>query len=224
MNFSNSVKNVVFILVYVISGLALLIIIDGLMSGNELAPFNVAVGDLMRPLRTPILTSIFLFITNIGSPFVLSVTAIILAIILVLHRDTYDALLYIISIALALFSFVILKNSFTLPRPEGGLIGLSGWSFPSGHATVATAFFFSTAYSFFEWSKRSGKKFLLVTFCIIAALLVCLSRLYLGAHWALDVLAGIALGLMCVSFTALVFNVFLEERNFKIKRRKSVIN
>ncbi len=219
MNFSNSVKNVVFILVYVIAGLALLLIIDGLISGNELAPFNVAVGDLMRPIRTPLLTTFFLFVTNIGSPFVLSTAAIILSIILVLRRDTYDALLYIISIALALFSFVVLKNSFTLPRPEGGLVGLSGWSFPSGHATVATAFFFATAYSFFDWSKNPLNRLLLVVFSVVAAGLICVSRLYLGAHWALDVLAGICLGLMCVSFTALVFNIFLTEKSFRIKRR-----
>ena len=224
MNFSNSVKNVVFILVYIISGLALLLIIEGLTSGQELAPFNTAMGDLLRPLRSSTLTTIFLVITNVGSPLVLSIVACFLAIILVLHRDTYDALLYIVSIALALFSFIILKNIFILPRPEGGLIGLSGWSFPSGHATVATAFFFATAYSFIDWPRNSVNKFVLVFSCVLGAGLISLSRLYLGAHWALDVLAGIALGLMCVSFAALVFNIFVTERSIKIRRRKTVIN
>ncbi len=224
MNLSNSVKNIIFILVYIIAGLALLLIIDGLTTGQELAPFNTAMGDLLRPLRTPLLTTIFLVITNIGSPIVLSVISCFLAIILILHRDTYDALLYIISIAIALFSFIILKNIFALPRPEGGLIGLTGWTFPSGHATIATAFFFATAHSFFDWPQTSYKKFLLVLFSILGAGLISLSRLYLGAHWALDVLAGICLGLMCVSFTALAFNIFISERSFKIKRRKSMLN
>jgi undecaprenyl-diphosphatase len=224
MNLSNTIKNIIFILVYILAGLALLLIIDGLTTGQELAPFNVAMGDLLRPLRTPVLTTVFLVITNVGSPVVLSIISCFLAIILVLHRDTYDALLYIVSIAIALFSFVILKNIFSLPRPEGGLIGLTGWSFPSGHATIATAFFFATAHSFFNWPKKSFNRFLLVLFSVVGAGLIALSRLYLGAHWALDVLAGICLGLMCVSFTALAFNIFLTERGLKIRRRKSMLN
>jgi undecaprenyl-diphosphatase len=218
MNFSKTTKNIIFILVYIFSGLALLLIIDGLTTGEELAPFNVAMGDLLRPLRSPLLTSIFLLITNLGSPIVLSVIACFLAIILVLHRNTYDALLYIISIAIALFSFVILKNIFSLPR------GLTGWSFPSGHATIATAFFFATAHSFFDWPKKNLGRFLVILFSVLGAGLISLSRLYLGAHWALDVLAGTALGLMCVSFTALSFNLFISERSYKIRRRKSMLN
>ncbi len=224
MNYPNTVRNIIFILVYVISGLALLIIIDGLISGNELAPINVAIGDMLRPLRSPALTSFFLSITNIGSPITLSIISTFIAIVLILRHDTYDALLYIVSIAIALFSFVILKNSFTLPRPEGGLIGLSGWSFPSGHATVATAFFFATAYTFYDSFKSTAQKFFLVLLSVIGTLLICLSRLYLGAHWALDVLAGIALGFMCVSFTVLLFNFFIAKKSQKTRRKKNVLH
>lgn len=224
MNFSQTFKNIIFIVVYILSGLALLLIVDGLMSGDELAPFNVAVGDALRPLRTPLLTTIFLGITNLGNPIVLFFAACFLAIILILYRDTYDAMLYLVSVIISIIAFVVLKNSFTMPRPEGGLIGLTGFSFPSGHATVATTFFFATAYSFFDWPKNTLKKVWLVGGCILATLLICLSRLYLGAHWALDVLAGIALGLMCVSFTALIFNIFLAEKGIKMRRRKSVLH
>ena len=57
-----------------------------------------------------------------------------------------------------------------------------------------------------------GKKTLLITGCILAVALICFTRIYLGAHWTLDILAGTALGLLSVSFTALIFSVFIGDR------------
>lgn len=218
-SFSSWAKNIIFLLVYILSGVVLVIIIDGVATGNELSPLNNAVESLVEPIRTPFLTEFMLYVTNFGSPLILSTVAIFLAIILTLHRETYDALLYIVSIMISVITLSILKNTFEITRPLEGLISVGGWSFPSGHATVATAFFFVTAYSFFDWPKRVSGKALLVALCIFSATLVSFSRLYLAAHFALDVLAGIALGLLSVSFTALIFNVFLEERGFRGRMR-----
>ncbi|MDB5266841.1 MAG: phosphoesterase PA-phosphatase related protein [Parcubacteria group bacterium] len=218
MLFKNWAKNLLFLLVYIFSGIALVTIIEGVVTGSELTPFNTAAEEVVSHFRTPLLTNIMVFVTNAGSPFFLSIAAIFLAIFIVLHRDTYDAMLYVVSMALALISFTLLKNMLHLPRPTGGLIHLSSWAFPSGHATIATAFFFATAYSFFDRFKSALWKTVLVAVSIAAAALVCFSRLYLGVHSALDILAGISLGLLCVSFTVLVFNIFLEERRSLRKR------
>jgi membrane-associated phospholipid phosphatase len=55
--------------------------------------------------------------------------------------------------------------------------------------------------------------------CIVSAALISLSRIYLGAHFALDVLGGVTLGLLSVSFTIFVFNIFLEERHLPRRKR-----
>ena len=219
MQFRNWAKNLLFLLVYIFSGLALVIIIDGLLTGSELAPFNLALEEALVHLRTPLLTDIMIIITNLGSPFTLSVITLFIAIVIVIHKDTYDAMLYLVSMTISLLAFTILKNAIHLPRPSGSIITLSSWSFPSGHATIATAFFFATAYSFFDRFKSLMWKIWLVTFCTLGAGIICFSRLYLGAHYALDVLAGIALGLLSVSFTVLIFNIFLEEQR-PIRRKK----
>ncbi|MBX4198793.1 phosphatase PAP2 family protein [Candidatus Parcubacteria bacterium] len=216
MNLSRVIKNILFLLVAIFSGLTLAIVTAGVSTGSgELTPVNTAVETAISPFRTPLSTSIMLLMTNLGSPFVLSMIAVLLAVILFFKRDAYDALLYVISIVLSIVGFVLMKNALHLPRPEGSLVTeLSGWSFPSGHATVATAFFFTTAYSFWSWPKSWGGKISLVTACIIAPVLVAFSRVYLSAHFALDVLAGISLGLLIVSLTILVFNIFLSEREW----------
>jgi undecaprenyl-diphosphatase len=213
----NWAKNFLFLLVYMLSGGTLVLIIDGLLSGTELTPFNTAIETVLVEMRTPFLTNLMVFITNIGSPFFLACISLVLAVLLILRKNTYDALLFLISLTMSIASFTILKNTFKITRPGLDLINFSGWSFPSGHATVATAFFFILAHAFFDKVGSGWGKFNLILGSLFGAALISFSRLYLGAHWALDILAGIALGLLSVSFTVLVFNIFIEEKVWKKK-------
>ncbi len=211
----NWAKNFLFLIVYILSGGTLVLIIDGLLTGTELTPFNTAIETVLVEMRTPFLTNLMVFITNIGSPFFLACISVVLSILLILKKNTYDALLFLVSLTVSILSFTILKNTFQITRPGIDLINFSGWSFPSGHATVATAFFFILAHAFFDKVEGGWGKFNLILGSIFGAALISFSRLYLGAHWALDILAGIALGFLSVSFTMLMFNIFLEERFWK---------
>jgi membrane-associated phospholipid phosphatase len=217
-SFVSFVRNLLFILVAVFSAGTLFVIANGIAAGSELTPFNIAVEDVVMHMRTPFLTNIFLFITNAGSPLVLGIVAVAIAVTLYVKRDTYDALLYISSIALSILSFDLLKQSFHIARPLQALITLTSWSFPSGHATIATAFFFSTGYTYFSKVKTFAGKVGLVAGCIFGALIISFSRIYLGVHFALDVLAGITLGILAVSTVVLLFNIFLEEEKWRHRK------
>ncbi len=212
MIFPNWAKNILFLLVLMISGLLLIIIIEGLISGNELIPLNTAIESAITNLRKPFLTTLFVTVTKAGNPFVLTVASALIALFLTIRGRLYDAVLFVTALVIAVVSLVILKETFQVARPASDLLGTEGWSFPSGHATVATAFFFMLVYSFYGKMKTIKHKTILILSSFTAALLIWLSRLYLGAHWTLDVLAGIALGLLSVSFTILVFSLFLDGR------------
>lgn len=97
-----------------------------------------------------------------------------------------------------------LKDIFKSPRPIGeeGIRVLrestaTGYSFPSGHAQGAAAFWGSLAAYL---KRRSGY---LLSMVII--LLVALSRLYLGVHYLEDVIAGVLLGLLVVLLCRFLF-------------------
>lgn len=60
-------------------------------------------------------------------------------------------------------------------------------SFPSGHA----AFFFGLAAAVYFYNKKLGTVFL------VAGFLISISRVFVGAHWPSDVLAGAAVGIFC---------------------------
>ena len=162
MMFPNWAKNILFLLVYMISGLVLVIIIEGLTSGTELMPLNLVIERAMVHLRTPIMTTLLVAVTKLGNPFILSSAAAFIAVLLIIRKRSYDAVLFIITMILAVVSLTILKNTFQIVRPGSEIVDVNGWSFPSGHATVATAFFFMLAHSFFARMRTAVGKIVLI--------------------------------------------------------------
>ena len=218
MMFPNWAKNILFLLVYMISGLVLVVIIEGLLSGTELTPLNTAIEQIVARLRTPFLTTFLVIVTRLGNPAVLLSAAALVVIMLTVRGRTYDAILFAVTLGVAVISLTVLKDTFKVVRPGSPLLDVDGWSFPSGHTTVATTFFFMLAYSFFDKMKTFVGKTALILGCVFVAILISFSRLYLGAHWVLDILAGIALGFLSVSFTVLIFSVFIgDRRSFRNK-------
>jgi membrane-associated phospholipid phosphatase len=69
----------------------------------------------------------------------------------------------------------------------------TGYAFPSGHTTKATATYGMLA-ALAATTPRWGRKVAVWTAAVLLAGLVGLSRLYLGASWLTDVLGGLALG------------------------------
>ncbi len=84
---------------------------------------------------------------------------------------------------------VILKFLLKLPRPPPSLwrIKVSGYGFPSGHATMS-----SSAYGFVALYLKYP---CIVATCGLVMFAVALSRVMLGVHYVRDVAGGIAIGL-----------------------------
>src|SRR5437868_5065385 len=106
--FKSSAKNIIFLLVFIFSGAALAIIIDGLSTGTELTPFNTFIEAAVLHLRTPGLTVIMIGVTNIGSPFFLLCASVVLAAVLIFHQETYDVLLFMISMLVSMTALIVL--------------------------------------------------------------------------------------------------------------------
>mgnify|MGYP003299002075 CR=1 FL=1 len=88
------------------------------------------------------------------------------------------------------------KIAFGRARPEDiNLIIESGFSFPSGHSMVSLAFYGFFIYLLYhqKWSKI--KRLLTCIPLVILVFMIGLSRIYLGVHYASDVLAGFALAM-----------------------------
>ncbi|MFK7818032.1 MAG: phosphatase PAP2 family protein [Planctomycetaceae bacterium] len=103
-----------------------------------------------------------------------------------------------------------LKNGIGRSRPAYGIaIGITSKAFPSGHAMVATVFYPTVAAILWRFVDRRGLKYLLIVNAIGPPLMIGASRVYLGVHYATDVIAGWALG---VAWGTLCWNWFGRNR------------
>ena len=81
------------------------------------------------------------------------------------------------------------------PRPpvENALIEAQGYAFPSGHSYFAMIFYGMITYFWIRHFENRGVKLFIAAAGSGLILAIAFSRIYLGVHWATDVLAGLAI-------------------------------
>jgi membrane-associated phospholipid phosphatase len=87
-----------------------------------------------------------------------------------------------------------IKRLFLRPRPPAPFPSPSGYAFPSGHATMAVAFYGLCAWLVLRSRLSRPWKVAAVAGSVLLVLVVGASRVYLSAHWLSDVLGGYATG------------------------------
>ena len=136
-----------------------------------------------------------------------------------LKKSRQVFLLIIFSFAAAGISGDILKEIFNRSRPfqeyANELTFLShpgSPSMPSGHSTKSMAL----ALPFLFYAEYKGRFHTLVK-CILVfvALMVCFSRIFLGAHYLSDVLAGIGWAILCLPLSVMLSNKLLGKMTYK---------
>jgi undecaprenyl-diphosphatase len=143
--------------------------------------------------RAPWLDRLMMLMSALGDgPARTAATILLAAFLLWRRRFRWALALGLVMVAAAVLT-PVLKTTFHLARPSLLYSGADAFSFPSGHATSAAALYLLLTWIVGRSTTGVGRV-LFAALALAVVLLTALSRIYLGAHWLSDVLAGLALG------------------------------
>jgi undecaprenyl-diphosphatase len=140
--------------------------------------------------RASWLTTVARALSTIGSQKVLLPLIAVVAIVLLARRALRPAALLVVIWAGAIELYSLAKNVVDRPRPPMHLwlTTASSWAFPSGHATQSLSTFAALALVAAAFVPNARRPAIAVAAAVAAG--VGWSRVYLGVHWATDVVAG----------------------------------
>ena len=164
-------------------------VLEDYLTGDPLVVWDVRFAVWIHEHSDPGLVSFFKVVTQLGGlAFLGALTAA--GVVWLLRSLAVDeaVLLVIVAVGIEVVN-ALLKLLFHRPRPELAFLDLDTYSMPSGHAAGATAIY--AVLAFLVARRRSNRvRVLCGAVAVLLAVAVGFSRLYLGAHYLSDVLAG----------------------------------
>ena len=183
-------------LLYLWVGVALalfLLLVVSLLTG-ELARFDSWVYSQLSALIHPSLTQVVIFITHLGGERFLITLAVLMFLLLLWRKGWLLATLTAANLPFSSLVNTILKYCFLRTRPEVlRLVEIGGYSFPSGHSFVSMSFYGLLIVLALRLLPQRRRLWVCLPLGVLIAA-IGLSRIYLGVHYASDVLAGLCGG------------------------------
>jgi membrane-associated phospholipid phosphatase len=186
---------------------------------------DVAITREFQENQSPWLSNTMIAVSYIGNTLPLSIGLILLAaIVFCLVRMYLEAVMVIVVSAVSALLNISIKLLVDRPRPNTQLVAViqhaNGLSFPSGHVMSYVAFW-GLLFSFGVILFR-GNHWWRITLLVIAGLFVVLvgpSRIYLGDHWASDVLGGYIFGGVWLCIALLIY-FQLNEKGVLVSKKR----
>ena len=182
-----------------------LVAYTGIVNGEPgPTPGDTTAIEIAEKLRTDWLVHFAKVFTYLGSSALTGALAFVAAVLLVARQRWAELGVLLGGVVLIFVGVHEIKDAVDRPRPGGGLIGVSGSSFPSAHAAYSTFYVWLAVTIVMRLRPGMARGALVVVAGIVLTALVGLSRVYLNVHYLSDVSAGWALGAASFSLCAAV--------------------
>ncbi|TMD78520.1 MAG: phosphatase PAP2 family protein [Chloroflexi bacterium] len=164
---------------------------------TQFFPGDMAITKILQKRKNPLVRRFMLGISEIGFPKLSIPLSISFAAIFWALRFRLEAFFILLTSSSHLLNALV-KRLIKRPRPTNELVTVARVinepSFPSGHVMHYINFFGLLSY-LLATNWRSGRlRNILIAICIALIAFVGPSRVYLGAHWPSDVMAGYLYG------------------------------
>ena len=173
-------------------GAIILGLADGAIEHNGLASVDPAVWAWAIVHRTPLLTTVAITVTEVGSTLSMGVIATVTVLILWFKGRRGDAVLIAVVAAGAGLLVRVGKATVGRERPpaEFRLVTETNESFPSGHALASAAIIGVILVVLVPLIASTAWRVAVIAAGVLFVLAIGWSRIYLGVHWFTDVIAG----------------------------------
>lgn len=157
-------------------------------------PFDVAIASQVSRWREPALTDVMLIITSLGDSAYLIFMGFLIAAAFAARRAWRATGAAVTAFLILPLAVSTVKATLARVRPTAELYsGADAFSFPSGHAANSALIYGTLALMAFT-SLKGAAKWVATSALVLLIILIAFSRIYIGAHWPSDALAGLALG------------------------------
>lgn len=191
-------------------------IYEGVQERGDLALLDRPALDLALGLRSPVLDAALTALTFVGGTVITPILTLLVVAVLVVVRRSWTPAFVIVPAALgSLLITVAGKRVFGRARPsiaDAVPPFETSPSFPSGHALNAIVIAGAVAYVLLLRRTTTAGRVWTIVLAALYALVIGLSRVYLGHHWLTDVVAAWTIGAAWLAVVITAHRVFLVVR------------
>lgn len=204
---------------YLLFGLALSVlslwifwsVAEDVVEGDPIVVFDNALANELHAEATSTSTSIYIFISWMGSQGVV-VIGLLVSIYLMLRRRWLDFTFWLIALVGGSVLNAIMKAIVARPRPVfvDPIVLEQNYSFPSGHSMISLIAYGMLAYLVWVSVTNHYAKIFIVFSATLFIILVGISRMTLGVHYFSDVIGGFAAGGIWLGMCIFTINLYKQ--------------
>ncbi|GMQ76312.1 MAG: hypothetical protein BMS9Abin01_1584 [Gammaproteobacteria bacterium] len=169
-------------------------VVEDLVTSDPIVALDKSLAQLVAVFRSDEIARVFIWITELGAWQVVIPSASVAALALWLARREW-LVVPLVSVMVGSEAMVFMgKLAFHRARPVEALLAEHSYSFPSGHASVAVAFYGFLGYLLIRSARQWKTRVNLFFAAAILIFLIGISRIVLGVHYLSDVWGGYLLG------------------------------
>ena len=205
-------KNNVKLLVVIAAALVFALLLEDVAEGQIMSLDVLAYRFFVEYLRSDFMTPIMEGFTSLSSVTVVLVMALIVSAFAPGRAPGRCVCANVIG---ALVLNQVLKFLVQRPRPDGFRLATeTGYSFPSGHSMISMAFYGLLIWMIWKYEKDDILRHVWCCLFAVIIVMVGISRIYLGVHYASDVVAGFCVSVLWLAFfTKVLAPLFMIEKD-----------